>query len=114
MKLTIAFLCLLVGTASAQAGQYAAKCGHLEYPELKEQSKDDLIRSMCSDSTRVDINNKTMLDLVTLDPTESDAYGKEAKVCVVEVGRIERLLQNKYKVNTTGKFCENYFKPKRK
>ena len=74
------------------------KCDHLEYSELKDQTKDDLLHDYCHDQGEFDINMGIVEKDQFLDPPAFRQANRNADECQSEMSRISRVLQNKYKI----------------
>ena len=74
------------------------KCDHLEYSELRDQTKDDLLHDYCHDRGELDINMGIVEKDQFLDPSAFRQANRNADECESEMSRISRVLQNKYKI----------------
>jgi hypothetical protein len=103
---TIASILLACSLGIAQDKRNPDECPSLEYSELKDQSKENLLHDLCMDAELVDIQLELATKLAGLNPEDSHEAHRQATNCVVQMGRIERVLENKYEVKNTKKECE--------
>ena len=106
-NLTIATLVLLCAPfANAQRENDALDCRTIEYAELKDMSKDDLLRTYCGYDALMRINYKAFERMQPHDAAEANAYRHQGAQCGTEAVRIFKVLQKYHNVPDKGPDCE--------
>lgn len=106
-KLTIATLVLLcAASANAQKKDDAPDCRTIEYAELKDMSKDDLLRTYCYDDALMHSNAKAFETMLHLDTEKADVYRLHGAQCGTEAVRVFKVLQKYHNVPDKGPDCE--------
>lgn len=77
---------------------YAGSCEKIEYAELKDTPKEDLITRLCKYNKFYKISKNESGQLYKIGATkDSSAASADATECLDEIGKINRVLKNTHK-----------------